>query len=73
MDWLECSAVERNPNKMSGALIFKGTRLPVATFFENMNDGASIDDFLEWFPGVTREQLKAVLLFTASTLEPQAA
>lgn len=73
MDWLECSAVEKNPNKMSGAWLFKGTRLPVTTFFENLNDGASIDDFLEWFPGVTREQLEAVLLFAASTLEPQAA
>lgn len=73
MDWSECKAVEQNPKKMSGVWLFKDTRLPVATLFENLNDGASIDDFLEWFPGVTREQLDAVFQFAASTLEPQAA
>lgn len=47
--------------------------LPVATLFENLNDGASIDDILEWFPGVRRDQLEAVLSFTAATLNDQAA
>jgi uncharacterized protein (DUF433 family) len=73
MNWSECSEVERNPKKVSGAWVFRGTRLPVATFFENLNDGASIDDVLEWFPGGRRDQLEAVLSFAVSTLNDQAA
>ena len=65
--------VERNSKKVSGAWIFRGTRIPVATFFENLNDGASIDDVLEWFPGVRREQLEAVLAFAVLTLQQDAA
>jgi uncharacterized protein (DUF433 family) len=61
LDWSECSAVERTPEKLSGAWLFKGTRVPVAALFENLESGARIDDFLEWFPGVTREQVEAVL------------
>lgn len=72
MNWSECSEVERNPKKVSGAWLFRGTRLPVATLFENLNDGASIDDVLEWFPGVRRDQLEAVLSFAASSLDTQA-
>lgn len=73
MNWSECPAVERNEKKVSGAWIFRGTRLPVATLFENLNDGASIDDILEWFPGVRRDQLEAVLSFAVSSLNAQAA
>lgn len=73
MDWSDCEAVEQNPRKMSGAWVFRGTRLPVTTFFENLNDGATVDEFLEWFPGVEKEQLEAVLQFAVSSLEPQAA
>ena len=73
MNWSECPEVERNPKKVSGAWLFRRTRLPVATFCENLNDGASIDDIFEWFPGVRRDQLEAVLSFTASTLKEQAA
>lgn len=53
--------MERVPGKVSGAWLFKGTRVPVKALFENLEDGARIDDFLEWFPGVTREQVEAVL------------
>ena len=60
-DSLLASAIERNPAKVSGEWIFKGTRVPVAAFFENLKDGASVDEFLEWFPGVEREQILAVL------------
>ena len=56
-----CPAVERIPGKVSGAWVFKGTRVPVRALFENLEDGASLDDFLEWFPGVTRAQAEAVL------------
>ena len=57
MQWENCSAVERNPAKVSGAWIFRGTRVPVAALFENLRAGATIGEFLEWFPGVRREQV----------------
>jgi uncharacterized protein (DUF433 family) len=53
--------LERSPDKVSGAWVFRGTRVPVAAFFENLKDGASIDQFLEWFPGVSRSQVEALL------------
>ena len=61
LDWSQCPAVERQPDKVSGAWLFKGTRVPVKALFENIEAGARIDDFLEWFPGVSREQVEAVL------------
>ena len=59
--WEDCDAVERHPEKLSGAWVFRGTRVPLAALFENLRDGASIDQFLEWFPGVQRAQVEAVL------------
>lgn len=61
LDWSECPAVERIPGKVSGVWVFKGTRVPVKALFENFEAGARLDEFLEWFPGVTREQVEAVL------------
>ena len=61
LDWSQCATVERTPGKVSGAWVFKGTRVPVKALFENLEDGARVDDFLEWFPGVTRKQVEAVL------------
>ena len=61
LDWRECPAVERVPGKVSGVWLFTGTRVPVKALFENLESGARIDEFLEWFPGVTREQVEAVL------------
>jgi len=61
LDWNQCPAVERDAGKVSGAWVFKGTRVPVKALFENLEDGARVDDFLDWFPGVTREQIEAVL------------
>jgi uncharacterized protein (DUF433 family) len=60
LDWSQCAAVERVPGKVSGAWVFKGTRVPVKALFENLEDGARVDDFRDWFPGVTREQVEAV-------------
>lgn len=60
-DWSQCTAVERDPHRVSGAWVFRGTRVPISSLFENLRDGASVDDFLEWFPGVSREQVEAVL------------
>jgi uncharacterized protein (DUF433 family) len=61
LDWSQCPVVERQPEKVSGAWLFKGTRVPVKALFENIEAGARIDDFLEWFPGVSRDQVEAVL------------
>ncbi len=61
LDWRECPAVERVSGKVSGAWLFKGTRVPVKALLENIESGARVDEFLEWFPGVTREQVDAVL------------
>lgn len=68
MDWQECLAVERISGKVSGAWVFKGTRVPVKALFENLEAGASIKDFLEWFPGVTHEQVEAVLEHAEASL-----
>lgn len=59
--WDDCDAVERRPELVSGAWVFRGTRVPVSAIFENLRDGASIEEFLEWFPGLDRTQVKAVL------------
>jgi uncharacterized protein (DUF433 family) len=61
LDWSKCPSVERVPGKVGAAWLFKGTRVPVKALFENLESGAQVDDFLEWFPGVTREQVEAVL------------
>ena len=68
MDWIHCPVVERVPGKVSGAWLFKNTRVPVRALFENLEGGATVEQFLEWFPGVTREQVLTVLKFTESSL-----
>jgi len=68
LNWSRCAVVERTPEKVSGAWVFKGTRVPVKSLFENLEDGARVDDFLEWFPGVTREQVEAVLRHAEQSL-----
>jgi uncharacterized protein (DUF433 family) len=68
LDWNQCSAVERVPGKVSGAWVFKGTRVPVKALFENLEDGARLDDFLAWFPGVRRDQAEAVLRHAENSL-----
>jgi uncharacterized protein (DUF433 family) len=69
LDWSECAAVESIPGKVSGAWVFKGTRMPVSTVFENLEAGATVDEIMEWFD-VTREQINAVLEFAARSLDP---
>lgn len=63
LDWSQCPAVERSPDRVSGAWVFRGTRVPVKALFENLESGAKLVDFLGWFPGVAREQAEAVLEF----------
>jgi uncharacterized protein (DUF433 family) len=73
MDWNLCSAVARSPGKLGGAWCFKGTQLPVAALFEHLDQGSTIDEFLEWFPSISRKQVHAVLAFAKSSLEQPAA
>ena len=61
IDWSSCPVVERDERRVSGAWVFGGTRVPVAALFENLEDGATTVQFVEWFPGVTVEQVRAVL------------
>jgi uncharacterized protein (DUF433 family) len=68
-DWSNCASIESVPGKVSGAWIFKGTRVPVTALFNNLRDGATVDEFMEWFPGVTRGQIKAVLSHQIQSLE----
>ena len=68
LKWSQCSAVECVPGKVSGAWTFRGTRVPVKALFDNLEDGATIREFLEWFPGVTKQQVEAVLEFASQSL-----
>lgn len=71
-DWSLCEAVERDPDRYSGAWLFRGTRIPVTALFENLEDGASIDQFVEWFPGVTIKQTRSVLDYVARSVQTAA-
>jgi uncharacterized protein (DUF433 family) len=73
MDWSRCSAVDRNPAKLGGTWCFQGTRVPVTSLFEHLDQGSTTDEFLEWFPSVRPEQVHEVLAFAKSSLEQPAA
>ena len=64
LDWSQCAAVESVPGKVSGAWLFRGTRIPVAAVFENLEDGLTINEIVQMFDGLTRQQVQAVLDFT---------
>jgi uncharacterized protein (DUF433 family) len=68
LDWSQCPAVESVPDRRSGAWVFKDTRMPVATVFENLEVGTSIEEIIEQYD-VTREQIQAVLEFAARSLD----
>ena len=69
IDWSSCLDVERDPDRVSGAWVFRGTRVPVAALFENLEEDASVHQFIEWFPGVSLSQARHVLEHAArSTL-----
>jgi uncharacterized protein (DUF433 family) len=61
MNWSTCAAVERDPERVSGAWVFRGTRVPIAALFENLEDGVPLDEFVRLFPGVTLGQVRTVL------------
>ena len=71
LDWSQCDAVESVPGKVSGAWVLRGTRMPVSAIFENIAAGASIDDLMEWFDGLDREQVIAVVEFAARSLDKE--
>lgn len=60
-DWHTCPAVEQIEGKVSGTWVFQGTRVPVRALFENLQDGASVGDFLSWFQGVQEDQVRAIM------------
>lgn len=61
IDWSTCVHVEQNPDRVSGVWVFADTRVPVSALFENLEDGAQVNEFVEWFPGVSMVQVKGVL------------
>jgi len=65
MIWASCQAVERDSGRLGGVWVFRGTRVPVSAMFENLDDGAQIPEFLEWFPGVSDQQIRTVLDYVA--------
>ncbi|MDD9998116.1 MAG: DUF433 domain-containing protein [Rhodospirillaceae bacterium] len=68
-NWDACSAVERTQGKVSGAWVFAGTRIPVSALYENLAGGATIMEFVEWFPGVDKQQVRTVLEHEAKALK----
>lgn len=71
--WNTCTAVERTPGKVSGAWVFAGTRIPLSALYENLASGATIKEFVEWFPGVDEQQVHTVLEHEARVLKTAAA
>jgi uncharacterized protein (DUF433 family) len=69
LDWSQCPAVESVPGRLSGAWVFRDTRMPVSAVFENLEAGATVEEIIEQFD-ITREQINAVLEFAARSLDP---
>lgn len=67
-NWNQCEVLERHPDRVSGEWLFRGTRVPVRRLFENLEDGATVDDYLAWFPGVSRQQIESVLEHASASL-----
>jgi uncharacterized protein (DUF433 family) len=72
LNWSKCSLVESDPEKHHGAWVFKGTRLPISLVFSNLARGATIQNVVEWYGGVTSEQSSGVLDFVAENLDAEA-
>lgn len=72
IDWSSCPAVEQDLHRLSGAWVFRGTRVPIAALFENLEENASVEQFVDWFPGVTLLQVQHVLTHAARSAMPVA-
>ena len=68
-DWSKCPAVESVPGRVSGVWVFTDTRLPVSALFENIESGATVEEFMEWYPPVDEWKVKAVLQHVADSLK----
>lgn len=68
-DWGTCPVVESVPDRLSGAWVFTGTRLPVSALFENLESGATVEEFIEWFEGADEWKVRAVLQHAADSLK----
>ena len=68
LDWSQCPAVESVPGRLNGAWVFRDTRMPVSAVFENLEDGVTIDELVDLYHGLTRDQVKSVLDFAARSL-----
>jgi uncharacterized protein (DUF433 family) len=69
LDWSQCPDVQSVPGKLGGAWVLKRTRMPVSAIFENLEAGANLDNILEWFDGLSREQVRAVIEFAVRSLD----
>lgn len=69
LDWSKCPAVESVPGKLSGAWVFRGTRVPVSAVFENLEDGLTINEIVQMFDGLSKDLVVTVLEFAAQSLE----
>jgi uncharacterized protein (DUF433 family) len=67
-DWSKCMAVESVPGKLSGAWVFRGSRIPVSAVFSNLEDGLTVREIVQMFDGLTEDQVKAVLEFAAQSV-----
>jgi uncharacterized protein (DUF433 family) len=72
LDWSQCPAVESVPGRLSGAWVFRDTRMPVSAVFENLEAGATIDEIADWFY-ISKQQIIEVLEFVARSLDPASA
>jgi uncharacterized protein (DUF433 family) len=72
-DWSQCQAIESVPERLSGAWVFRGTRIPVTAVFENLEDGLTIDEATALYDGLAREQVQVVLDFAVRSLQKPAA
>ena len=69
LDWSSCKAVERDPERVGGAWVFRGSRVPVVALFDNLKDGVSVSEFVQLFPGVNLAQARAVLEHVARSTD----
>jgi uncharacterized protein (DUF433 family) len=65
INWSNCPEVESTQERVSGCLVFVGSRVPIEALFKNLEDGITVQEFTEIFPGIKLEQVKAVLDFAA--------
>ena len=72
LDWKSCAAVESVPDRLSGAWVFHGTRIPVTVLFDNLEDGLNVQEIVALYDGLTMEQAYVVLDFVSASLAAEA-